>query len=148
MRTRGSAAFPVARAVPACPETTRTDARAVARAVAREMAPAAGRARARAMAIAVACALLLALLLALPLFTPGSTAHAETLVVDEQVIVRPSDLQRPLRGTTMSAVEARFGAPVARHDTVGEPPITRWDYAGFSVFFEHDKVIDSVVTGN
>jgi hypothetical protein len=29
---------------------------------------------------------------------------------------------------------------------VGAPPITRWDYAGFSVFFEHDRVIDAVVT--
>jgi hypothetical protein len=111
------------------------------------MAPAMTRAMTPALASALAWALLLALLLALPLFTSGSAARAETLVVDEQVIVRPSDLPRPLRGTTMSAVEAKFGAPVARHETVGEPPITRWDYAGFSVFFEHDKVIDSVVSG-
>jgi hypothetical protein len=105
------------------------------------------RAIAQAMPRVTGWALLLALLLALPLLTPGSSARAETLVVDEQVIVRPSDLSRPARGTTMSTVEAKYGAPVARHDTVGEPPITRWDYAGFSVFFEHDKVIDSVVTG-
>jgi hypothetical protein len=86
---------------------------------------------------------LMALLLALP----AAALHAETLVVDEQVIVRPSDVPRPVRGSTMSAVEAKFGAPVARHDAVGTPPITRWDYAGFSVFFEHDRVIDSVVAG-
>jgi hypothetical protein len=29
----------------------------------------------------------------------------------------------------------------------GQPPITRWDYAGFAVFFEHDRVIDAVATG-
>ena len=34
-----------------------------------------------------------------------------------------------------------------RHPTVGQPPITRWDYNGFAVFFEHDRVIDAVVTG-
>ena len=96
---------------------------------------------------AAGLALLLALPLAMPLAMPASRLHAETLVVDEQVIVRPSDLPRPVRGTTMSAVEAKFGAPVSRHDTVGTPPITRWDYAGFSVFFEHDIVIDSVVSG-
>jgi hypothetical protein len=92
-------------------------------------------------------AVLLALPLALPVALSAPAVHAETLVVDEQVIVRPSDLPRPARGATMGAVEAKFGAPVARHETVGTPPITRWDYAGFSVFFEHDRVIDSVVAG-
>jgi hypothetical protein len=52
----------------------------------------------------------------------------------------------PKRGSTMSQVEKHFGAPVNRHPTVGAPPITRWDYNGFSVVFEHDRVIDSVVT--
>jgi hypothetical protein len=51
----------------------------------------------------------------------------------------------------MSEVEKHFGAPVARHPTVGgaphQPPITRWDYNTFSVFFEHDRVIHAVVTG-
>ena len=47
----------------------------------------------------------------------------------------------------MADVEARFGAPQARHPAVGEPPITRWDYAGFAVFFERDRVIHAVVTG-
>jgi hypothetical protein len=42
-------------------------------------------------------------------------------------------------------VEKQFGAPVTRHPTVGKPPITRWDYNGFAVVFEHDRVIDSVV---
>jgi hypothetical protein len=27
---------------------------------------------------------------------------------------------------------------------VGAPPITRWDYADFSVFFEHNLVIHAV----
>jgi hypothetical protein len=26
------------------------------------------------------------------------------------------------------------------------PPITRWDYNNFAVFFEGDRVIDAVVT--
>jgi len=48
----------------------------------------------------------------------------------------------------MSAVEKRFGAPTSRHPAVGQPPITRWDYPGFSVFFEYDRVIHAVVTGS
>lgn len=55
----------------------------------------------------------------------------------------------PERGSSMQQVEARFGAPETRHKQVGgghpkRPPITRWDYAGFSVVFERDRVIDTV----
>jgi hypothetical protein len=71
---------------------------------------------------------------------------AETIVVDDQVQIRDSGVTKPKRGITMTQVEAKFGAPVTKHDAVGQPPITRWDYAGFSVFFEHDRVIDTVTT--
>ena len=53
--------------------------------------------------------------------------------------------ERPARGSNMSSVEAHFGAPITRHAAVGAPPITRWDYAQFSVFFEHDKVLHAVL---
>jgi hypothetical protein len=70
---------------------------------------------------------------------------ADTLVVNDQVQVRDSQVDRPRRGITMGEVEKQFGAPATRHPTVGKPPITRWDYNGFAVVFEHDRVIDSVV---
>ena len=76
----------------------------------------------------------------------GNLAAADTMVVDDQVMVRPSTVERPVRGVTMAAVEAKFGAPPTRHAAVGTPPITRWDYAGFSVFFEGERVIDAVAT--
>jgi len=87
---------------------------------------------------------------------PVGVAVAETLVVDDQVQVRQSSVDRPVRGATMSAVEQKFGAPSQKHAAVGgcssatpckTPPITRWDYPGFSVFFENEHVIESVVTG-
>jgi hypothetical protein len=82
----------------------------------------------------------------------ASAAVADTVVVNDQVQVRESRADVPKRGLTMNDVEKHFGAPVTRHPAVGgasaqQPPITRWDYSGFSVFFEHDRVIDSVVTG-
>jgi hypothetical protein len=76
-----------------------------------------------------------------------TAATAETMVVDDQVVVRPSTVQVPARGQTMSAIEAKFGAPQTRHAAVGTPPITRWDYASFSVFFENDRLIDAVAVG-
>ena len=78
----------------------------------------------------------------------GAAATAETMVVDDQVVVRPSTIERPARGQTMGAIEARFGAPQTRHAAVGSPPITRWDYGGYSVFFEYERVIDAVITGS
>ncbi|HYB33292.1 MAG TPA: hypothetical protein VED45_07670 [Steroidobacteraceae bacterium] len=81
-----------------------------------------------------------------------SAAAAETIVVNDQVQVRESQVQLPKRGSTMGEVEKQFGAPVTRHPTVGgaphQPPITRWDYNGFSVVFERDRVIDSVVVSS
>jgi hypothetical protein len=73
-------------------------------------------------------------------------AMAETIVVDDQVKLRDSAIETPKRGITMTQVEAHFGAPATRHDAVGAPPITRWDYPTFSVFFEHDRVIHAVAT--
>jgi hypothetical protein len=81
--------------------------------------------------------------LALALLAAGP-AFAETLVVDDQVEVRESSVDRPARGSTQAAVEAHFGAPQTRHATVGKPPITRWDYPGFAVFFEGNRVIHAV----
>jgi hypothetical protein len=76
-----------------------------------------------------------------------SSALADTIVVNDQVQVRDSQIERPKRGSTMADVEKHFGAPLTRHPTVGSPPITRWDYNGFAVVFERDRVIDAVVTG-
>ena len=51
---------------------------------------------------------------------------------------------KPTRGMTQQAVEASFGAPQDAREPIGDPPITRWEYANFVVFFEYDKVIHSV----
>jgi len=51
---------------------------------------------------------------------------------------------KPKRGMTQANVEAQFGAPQSRRAAVGDPPISRWEYANFVVFFEYDKVIHAV----
>ena len=73
-------------------------------------------------------------------------AHAETIVIDDQVLVRESAVDKPARGSSMQTVEGRFGAPASKHAAVGTPPISRWDYPGFSVFFENSLVIHAVAT--
>lgn len=88
------------------------------------------------------------LVLFLVLILSGTQALADRLLIEaieKEPPNSPQGLLRPKGGETMSQVKARFGQPEAIKGPVGEPPITRWDYAKFSVFFEHDRVIDSVV---
>ena len=73
-------------------------------------------------------------------------ALADTVVVGDTIAVRESQTSVPTRGMRMKLVEARFGAPKARHAPVGKPPITRWDYEGFSVYFEYDHVVHAVAS--
>ena len=60
-----------------------------------------------------------------------------------------TQMQLPAKGSSMAAVSREYGAPKLRHAAVGgdspkHPPITRWDYEGFSVFFENQHVVDAV----
>ncbi len=89
-----------------------------------------------------------ALALSIVLLCLGAVASAETLLIEaieKQPPNNPQGLLRPRGGETMSRVEDRFGKPLAIKGPVGDPPITRWDYPSFSVFFEYDRVIHSVV---
>jgi outer membrane protein assembly factor BamE (lipoprotein component of BamABCDE complex) len=72
-------------------------------------------------------------------------AGAATVAVDNGIAVKESDVATPTRGMTMSQVAAKFGAPVTKVPAVGKPPISRWEYPGFVVYFEADHVIHSVV---
>ncbi len=72
-------------------------------------------------------------------------ALAETLAIDGQVAIKPAGIETPQRGATMSAVEARFGAPANKAGPVGNPAITKWFYPNFVVVFENDKVLHAVV---
>jgi hypothetical protein len=79
---------------------------------------------------------LLALLLPLP-----SLADTLSVPVGQQgAAAQPL----PKQGETQHSVKQRFGQPDQQHPAVGQPPISRWDYPGFSVYFETDRVIDSV----
>mgnify|MGYP001036804818 CR=1 FL=1 len=53
--------------------------------------------------------------------------------------------ETPAKGLSMTQVENRFGTPIEKMAPVGDPPITRWIYDDFTVYFEHQYVIHSVV---
>jgi len=77
------------------------------------------------------------------LFAAMGTASADTLRMDGTSAM--SDDGRPTRGMTQAGVESRYGSPASVKAPVGDPPITRWEYSNFVVYFEHDKVIHTVL---
>lgn len=84
------------------------------------------------------------LCLALALTVPGA-ALADTLMVEKVRSDTQSSEARPDRGMNQQAVLARFGEPEQRLAAVGEPPISRWVYADYTVYFERDQVLHSVI---
>ena len=84
-----------------------------------------------------------ALLIALTL-----PAQADVLLMDAISAAPPNDttgVPRPHRGTDMARVLTNHGDPQNVRDAIGEPPITRWIYPSYTVYFEHDRVINVVV---
>ncbi|MEQ8660401.1 MAG: hypothetical protein RLW62_06255 [Gammaproteobacteria bacterium] len=56
-----------------------------------------------------------------------------------------TQVARPERGMSEQSVLAQFGEPMSMTPPVGNPPISRWHYADFTVYFEHATVIHSVL---
>jgi len=76
--------------------------------------------------------------------TVTSLAQADTLLIDGLEMSEQTQPSRPGRGMKMERVESAFGAPTSRVAAIGEPPIARWEYPGFTVYFEHDTVLHTV----
>ncbi len=78
----------------------------------------------------------------------AAPASADTLLVDRNR--QTAQVAVPARGMSMAQVEASFGVPTQRLDPRGGqkqqwPTINRWTYPTFTVYFEKNKVIDTVV---
>lgn len=68
---------------------------------------------------------------------------ADTLIIDR--IPQEKLVNMPQKGMSKNQVTVQFGEPLLKHASVGTPPITRWDYQNFTVYFEYNHVITSVV---
>jgi hypothetical protein len=76
------------------------------------------------------------------IFVLGGAATADSINLDGMNAAASDG--RPSRGMTQARVESKYGSPTSVQVPVGEPPITRWDYPNFVVFFEYDRVIHAV----
>jgi hypothetical protein len=84
-------------------------------------------------------------LAALVLSAGMAPAFADVLTTPPAATEQSSS--RPARGMSMEKVEATFGTPSSRVPAIGQPPISRWEYPGFTVYFEHQFVIHTVAAG-
>lgn len=76
----------------------------------------------------------------------SNTAFAQSVAVPAgQQGASNQHIERPSRGSTKSQVSSRFGAPTEQYGAIGTPPISRWVYNSFTVYFEDDYVIHSVL---
>ncbi len=82
-------------------------------------------------------------LFAILLMIAPFAVSADVLLIDE--VRQVEKLQLPENGQSKADVESRFGEPAQKHQAVGDPPITRWDYDRYSVYFEYDLVLFTVL---
>ncbi|MFT7414839.1 MAG: hypothetical protein ACI9FO_001500 [Methylophagaceae bacterium] len=82
------------------------------------------------------------------LLSATSLSQAEVISIADhahQVANSPEGVLRPTQGMSMTLVEQKFGQAEQKIAAVGQPPIARWIYQDFVVFFENNLVIHSVV---
>lgn len=83
-----------------------------------------------------------ALLSLLLVFSAAPTADTLQIPLGQQGVSQ--SLPLPERGSSPETVLREYGEPRQRHAPVGQPPISRWDYADFSVYFEYQHVVRAV----
>jgi len=87
----------------------------------------------------------LAIGLALGLAPLAFTVQAQNLEMPAGAAAS-TQVAMPQRGISMADVERSFGTPQRKVEAVGQPPISRWVYPNFVVYFEYSLVVHTVRT--
>jgi len=82
---------------------------------------------------------LLAILFALAAF-PWQSLQAESLIIRGI----DTDRSKTVRGLSKQSLQSRWGEPQTKRGAIGDPPISRWEYSDYVVFFEYNHVIHAV----
>ena len=78
----------------------------------------------------------------------ATTLQAETVEMPAESAAPESSgysITMPGRGMNMTQVEEKFGPPLHKLPEVGDPPIIRWVYPNYTVYFEYQFVINSIL---
>lgn len=78
-----------------------------------------------------------------------ATIETQTSTLLIERVQEENKASMPVRGQSMTEVEAKYGAPSEKLDPRGGqkrqwPTINRWVYPAFTVYFEKSRVIDVV----
>ncbi|NIQ97168.1 MAG: hypothetical protein GWN87_25575 [Desulfuromonadales bacterium] len=61
-------------------------------------------------------------------------AAADVLLIEQ--VRQAGRMDVPNNGLSMNEVESQFGSPQEKQAAIGDPPISRWVYDRWSVYFE------------
>lgn len=82
-------------------------------------------------------------LLGLATFMQNSIAEEIRIPVGKQA-KDEAPIDMPSKGMSQTRVKALFGEPLEETPPKGQPPISRWKYKEFTVYFDSGAVIHSV----
>lgn len=74
----------------------------------------------------------------------GTTVQLPAKEMQPGETIRIHRLDSPRRGMSMEKVQNTYGQPIAKSDSVGQPPITSWTYSDRVVYFEFSTVLHVV----
>lgn len=74
---------------------------------------------------------------------PHTTAEEIRIPVGEQSKIQP-EIDMPTKGMSRERVKSLFGEPLEEFAAIGQPPISRWKYKEFTVYFDSNTVIHCV----
>ncbi len=75
----------------------------------------------------------------------GTAALADDVKIPLGEQARAQHIATPTTGLSKAQVKSQYGEPQKENPAKGKPPISSWDYGEFTVYFENDHVIHSVV---
>jgi len=81
-------------------------------------------------------------------FMAGKTTLLQAEVIEIPLAAQAAEMQaidRPKTGMSSAQVVDKFGEPLSRTAAVGTPPISRWEYNDYYVYFEYSHVIHTVL---
>ena len=91
----------------------------------------------------------LLLICSMTLIFSSTLSLAQTISIPSYDIPNSAEgILRPTRGMSMNTVSTQFGQAEYESEAVGKPPITKWIYPEFVVYFEYSHVIHSVIPHN
>ena len=83
------------------------------------------------------------IVLAFMLALTSQIAVADVLIIDE--VRQAGRMELPKNGQSKADIETKFGTPAEKRAAVGDPPISSWKYDTYSVYFEYDLVLFTVL---